>query len=195
MTEEIRKQIKERGIDEYIIRWRLRKNEREETKRSQRENVPTEIWKSVEKFIEETTLYEVMTWYRNDLKIRGKFKELIDKLESWNIDVDTVISEWEKAISKVVRDEAYKRFKVLNKIQLEAIQERIKLLQKVWEELIKAMYKFQIVELYEKIEKNEKLIWKSSKQIEFVENYFEEMFYKIKRGLLSSEKVKLNRKN
>ena len=177
LTEEIRKQIKERGIDEYIIRWRLRKNEREETKRSQRENVPTEIWKPVEKFIEETTLYEVMTWYKGDFEVKGIFKEIVEKMERGEIDIEEAIFRWKWAIRDVVWNEAYKRFNVLNNREVNAIRDRIKLLEDVWKELMKAISKMKIIEFYNKIERYRKkeVIWKTFEQIEFVEGYFMKM--------------------
>ena len=136
-----------------------------------------------------------MTGYKEGKEIRGRFKELIERIERWKIEEMRAIEEGKRLIEEIVWEEAYRRFGRLNEIESEAIRERIRLLQKVWEELVKVMEKMEIVELYEKIERYREYIWKSPEQIEFVEWYLIKMFYSIKKRLLLSKEVKMKRKN
>jgi len=136
-----------------------------------------------------------MTGYKEGKEIRGRFKELIERMERWEIEEMRAIEEGKRLIEEIVWEEAYRRFGKLNEIESEAIRERIRLLQKVWEELVKVMEKMEIVELYEKIERYREYIWKSPEQIEFVEWYLIKMFYSIKKRLLLSKEVKMKRKN
>ena len=154
--------IKNKELDKYIIRWR------EEVKKAQKENVPTEMWKAVKEFIKETTLYEVMTGYKEGKEIRGRFKELIERMERWEIEEMRAIEEGKRLIKEIVWEEAYRRFGKLNEIESEAIRKRIRLLQKVWEELIKVMYRIERIEESEIYQEYREIIGKTERERRFV---------------------------